>query len=221
MTKFCVFDLDGTLLNTLGNIGGNMNRALEDFGIEPFPLEQYRYFVGNGSRNLTERALAARGKLTPEFFEEFYPHFFAIYEAVPDRGVTVYDEIETLLSALKERGIRLAVCTNKPNAAAQKSVAGFFDEGTFDDVIGAVDGMALKPAPDGAIEVLKQLGVTPEESIYVGDTWVDMQTGKSLGAFTIGVLWGFREYDELKSNGADLIVEKPSEIMDYIKKVNG
>ena len=109
MTKICIFDLDGTLINTLGNIGGNMNRALADFGIEPFPIDDYRYFVGNGSRNLTERVLTARGKMTPAFFEEFYPHFFKIYAASPDAGVSIYDGIETLLAGLKERGIRVAV----------------------------------------------------------------------------------------------------------------
>ncbi|MBE6655762.1 MAG: HAD family hydrolase [Ruminococcaceae bacterium] len=216
MTKFCVFDLDGTLLNTLGNIGGNMNRALEDFGIEPFPLEQYRYFVGNGSRNLTERALAARGKLTPEFFEEFYPHFFAIYEAVPDRGVTVYDEIETLLSALKERGIRLAVCTNKPNAAAQKSVAGFFDEGTFDDVIGAVDGMALKPAPDGVLSLLAKHGISPEEAAFIGDSDVDMLTACAAGVRGFGAAWGFRTAEELEKAGATALLSHPLELLEHI-----
>ena len=216
MTKICVFDLDGTLINTLANIGGNMNRALEEFGIEPFPIEQYRYFVGNGSRNLTERALAARGKMTPDFFEEFYPHFFAIYEAFPDIGVTVYDGIETLLSMLKERGVRLAVCTNKPNVAAQVSVSRFFAPGIFDDVIGAVDGMALKPAPDGVFSLLEKYGFSPDEAAFIGDSDVDMLTACAAGVRGYGALWGFRTADELEKAGATALLSHPLELLEYI-----
>ena len=216
MTKICVFDLDGTLINTLANIGGNMNRALVDFGLEPFPIEDYRYFVGNGSRNLTERALTARGKMTPAFFEEFYPHFFKIYSDEPDVNVNVYDEIPELLDALKKRGILVAVCTNKPNVAAQGSIARFFAEGTFDEVVGAVDGKALKPAPDGVFSILEKYGISPDEAAFIGDSDVDMMTAKAAGTRGFGALWGFRTAEELAAAGATALLSHPLELLEKI-----
>lgn len=216
MTKVCIFDLDGTLLNTLENIGGNMNKALVDFGIEPFETEAYRYFVGNGSRNLTERALAARGKMTPEFFEEFYPHFMKYYAAYPDVSVSVYDGISELLSSLKEKGIRVAVCTNKPNVAAQGSIARFFPGGTFDDIIGAVDGMPLKPSPHGVLTLLEKYGFTPDEAAFIGDSDVDMMTAVAAGTRGFGALWGFRTAEELLAAGATDLLSYPTDLLNKI-----
>lgn len=216
MTKLCVFDLDGTLLNTLENIGGNMNKALEDFGIEPFPIEDYRYFVGNGSRILTERALAARGKMTPEFFAEFYPRFLSIYEANPDTRAYVYDGIFELLAGLKERDIRVAVCTNKPSVAAHGSIARFFAPETFDDIVGAVDGKPLKPAPDGVISLLEKYGISPDEAAFIGDSDVDMQTAVAAGARGFGALWGFRTAEELTRAGAVGLLSHPRELLDKL-----
>lgn len=216
MTKICIFDLDGTLLNTLENIGGNMNRALKDFGMEPFSPEDYRYFVGNGSRKLAESALAARGKLTSEFFETFYPRFMMYYSASPDAGVSVYDGIPALLFALKERGIRVAVCTNKPNVAAQASIARFFAPSTFDDIIGAVDGMPLKPSPDGVLSLLEKYGIAPDEAAFIGDSDVDMLTAKAAGVRGFGALWGFRTAEELTAAGATALLSYPTDLINKI-----
>ena len=122
MTKICIFDLDGTLVNTLENIAGHMNRTLESYGIPTFPVDRYRYFVGNGARNLTKQVLEASGKMTPEFYEEFFSHFIVAYEGAPYDGVAPYEGITAMLKALKEKGIVLAVCSNKPHAAAVASV---------------------------------------------------------------------------------------------------
>ncbi|MBE6567205.1 MAG: HAD family hydrolase [Ruminococcaceae bacterium] len=216
MTKICIFDLDGTLLDTLDNIGGNMNRTLADFDLAPFAREDYRYFVGNGSRRLTECALEARGKLTPDFFEEFYPHFMTYYAASPDEGVRVYDGIPALLSALKERGVRVAVCTNKPNAAAQGSIARFFPGGTFDDIIGAVDGMPLKPSPHGVLTLLEKYGFSPDEAAFIGDSDVDMMTAKAASTRGFGALWGFRTAEELAAAGATALLSYPTDLLNHI-----
>lgn len=216
MTKICIFDLDGTLLNTLANIGGNMNKALEDFNIPPFPIEEYCYFVGNGSRHLAKSVLAARGKMTPEFFEEFYPHFMKYYETYPHTHVSVYNGIPSLLATLKERGIRVAVCTNKPNVAAQASIAHFFAEGTFDDIVGAVDGMPLKPAPDGVLSLLEKYGLLPEEAAFIGDSDVDMLTAVAAGVRGFGALWGFRTAEELKAAGAYALLAHPTELLAHV-----
>ena len=216
MTKICIFDLDGTLLNTLENIGGNMNEALEAFDIEPFPIDDYRYFVGNGSRVLAERALAARGKMTPEFFAEFYPRFFSIYKAHPHEGVSVYDGVFELLAGLKERGIRVAVCTNKPNAAAHGSIDHFFAPEAIDDIVGAVDGKPLKPAPDGVLGLLEKHGIAPHEAVFIGDSDVDMQTAVAAGVRGFGALWGFRTAEELTEAGATGLLSHPLELLDKI-----
>ena len=218
MTKICIFDLDGTLLNTVENIGGHMNCALAEFGLEPFTMEEYCYFIGNGSRNLTERVLAARGKMTQEFFDVFYPRFFEIYSAEPDKGVSVYDGAMALLSSLKARGIRVAVLTNKPDAAAQKSIARFFGTDFFDDVLGAKDGMPLKPSPDGVLYLLEKYGLTKDEAAYIGDTDVDMLTAVASGVRGFGALWGFRTAEELTRTGAYALLSHP---LDLLSKLEG
>ena len=221
MIKACVFDLDGTLLDTITTISHYVNMALNKFGLPSIETERFKYLVGNGAKILIERSLNEVDAYSEEMFEKVFAYYNEKYNADTKLYTEPYPGIYELLNEIKKENLLTAVVSNKPDFATKSVIKDFFEDGLIDIPRGQVEGVPVKPAPDGAIEVLKQLGVTPEESIYVGDTWVDMQTGKSLGAFTIGVLWGFREYDELKSNGADLIVEKPSEIMDYIKKVNG
>ena len=121
-----------------------------------------------------------------------------------------------MIKALKEKGLKLAVLSNKPHARVMEVVYKFFEEGTFDVVQGQVDGVNKKPDPQGAITISKILGVDTTECIYVGDTDVDMKTGKSANMYTVGVLWGFREEEELRTNGADKIVSKPSEIVELV-----
>ena len=121
-----------------------------------------------------------------------------------------------MVKQMKEKEMKLAVLSNKPHARAVEVVYKFFGEGLFDIVQGQVDGVAKKPDPQGAILIAKKLGVETNECLYVGDTDVDMKTGKSADMFTVGVLWGFRDEEELRTNGADKIVSKPSEIMELL-----
>ena len=216
MIKICIFDLDGTLLDTLGNIAGHMNRTLAKYSLAPFPVSDFKYFVGNGARILTERALRARGVYTPEFFEDFFADFAASYAASPDEGVLVYDGISALLDGLTKRGIRAAVCTNKPDAAAKRSIDRFFAEGTFSDVLGARDGFPLKPAPDGVFALLEKYGIKKEEAVFVGDSDVDMQTAVASGLRGFGALWGFRTAKELTDAGAYRLLSAPTELLSYL-----
>lgn len=208
--------MDGTLLNTLGNIAGHMNRTLAEFSLAPYSLEEYRYFVGNGARSLTERALAGRGDFDADFFARFYARFSAQYAAAPEAGVTVYDGIKPLLDALHARGVRTAVCTNKPEAAAEGSIATFFPEGTFSDVLGGREGVPLKPAPDAVLSLLEKYGIEKSETLFIGDSDVDMLTATAVGVRGFGALWGFRTAEELTAAGAHALLSIPTELLDYV-----
>lgn len=220
MIKACVFDLDGTLLNTLTTIAYYGNTALEKFGIAPIETERYKYLVGNGAKLLVERMLREREAYTAEMYEKVYKYYNDCYNADVKRYTEPYDGIIDMLTELKKRNICVGVISNKPDFAACGAVADFIPSELVDVVHGQIEGIKIKPAPDGAQNVLNELGVSAEQTVYVGDTWIDMQTGKNLGSFTVGVLWGFRDYDELKKSGADLIVKNPQEIVDYVDSVN-
>ena len=220
MIKACVFDLDGTLLNTLTTIAYYGNTALKKFGIEPIETERYKYLVGNGAKLLVERMLRERDAYTQEMYDKVYKYYNDCYNADVRRYTKPYDCIIDMLKQLKARNIAVGVISNKPDFAACGAVADFIPHGLVDVAHGQIEGIKIKPAPDGALNVLSELGVSAAETVYVGDTWIDMQTGKNLGAFTVGVLWGFRDYDELKENGADLIVKTPMEIVDCVDRAN-
>ena len=216
MIKLCIFDLDGTLLNTLGNIAGNLNKTLEALGYESFPTDRYRDFVGNGARILVERALRAQDAYTPESFATVYASFMARYEASPDEGTTVYEGMPETLAALRAQGVLCAVCTNKPHLAAEKSILRFFGEDAFVAVCGARDGAPLKPAPDGVNALLARLGVGCDEVLFIGDSDVDMLTARAARVKALGAKWGFRTPEELTEAGADALLSHPREILDHL-----
>lgn len=220
MIKACLFDLDGTLLDTISTISYYGNLALNKFGIESIETDEYKYFVGNGAKLLVERMLKFRDSYTEEMFDKVFEYYNDRYNADVKRYTAPYDGIEELIKNLKDNGILTAVISNKPDYAACEAVKTFFGESSFDIVHGQREGIKIKPDPEGAADILTTLGVKPEETVYVGDTRVDMQTGKSLGAYTIGVLWGFRDFEELQTNGADRIISHPREIMECIKEIN-
>lgn len=220
MIKACIFDLDGTLLDTLTTIAYYGNLALNKFSIRSIETDEYKYLVGNGAKILVERMLRTTDSYTDEMFEKVYAYYNEQYNADVKRYTKPYPGICELLTELKKRNILTGVISNKPDFAACSAIKDFFEDGLIDVTHGQREGIKIKPEPDGAIEVVRELDVTPEECLYIGDTWIDMQTGKNLGAYTIGVLWGFRDYEELKSNGADMIIEKPSEILNYIDSLN-
>lgn len=214
--KAVIFDLDGTLSDSILSIAYCANRALEKFGLMPFETKRYQYFVGDGAAELIRRALQNqpfdRMDLFDEVMEE-YKKLFAVdcmYEVKP------YDGILELLTELKKRGLKIAVLSNKPHPNTCKVIHDLFGDGVFDIVQGQISEIRKKPSPDGVFRISEKLGVPIEEILYVGDTNTDMQTGKGAGAFTAGVLWGFRDRAELEENHADVIVEHPLELLAYI-----
>lgn len=208
-----VFDLDGTLLNSLAALAKSANALLAACGRPPHPTEAYRYFVGNGSRKLVERILP---DASAEDVEDALARYLAIYGAHLMEGTAPYDGIPSLLSALAARGLRLAVCTNKEQAAAERLIAAFFPAGTFAAVVGARPDLPKKPDPAGVNALLASLGVRPEETVYLGDSGVDMETATRAGALPAGALWGFREREELVAHGARILLAHPMELLDKV-----
>lgn len=214
--KAVIFDLDGTLTNTLKSIWKSANLALAGVGYPPIALEKYRYFVGDGADELIRRVLAASGDKELIRFEETRKSYLKHFATYVNYEVKPYEGIRELLMALKERGIKMAVNSNKPHQRTIEVVEEIFGKDTFDMIVGHSEERARKPAPDGVLYILDTLQLCKDEVIYLGDTCVDMQTGKSAGVYTVGALWGFRDRQELSENHADAIIEHPMELVAYL-----
>ena len=212
MYKVCLFDLDGTLLDTVESIAHIANQVLAHYNLPAQPVEDFNYHAGDGANKLIERSFAAAGG-NPKDIDEAREMYKAMFAKDPLYKVSPYDGMVETLRTLKDNGVILAVCTNKPDKAARANLAAMFDEDLF-TVIQALDGsLKRKPAPDMALAIANKLGVEPSECMYIGDTDTDMQTGKAAGMYTIGVLWGFRDQAELEANHADIVIEKPQELL--------
>lgn len=213
--KACIFDLDGTLLNTLTTITYYVNAALRREGADEISEEICRGLIGKGARNLLSRALSHVGHSVSDF-ETFFCAYDAQYNAAPDYLTEPYGGICNLLCALKAKGMRIAVLSNKPEGAVRPLVEKFFDA-NVDVLAGGKEGVPLKPDPAAVAPVLDMLGVLAEETAFIGDSGVDMQTAKKYGAgLGIGVLWGYRDKDELVSCGADRLVSEPKDILSIL-----
>ena len=211
-----IFDLDGTLLNTIDTITFYANKALEKFGFKTFVADDYKYFVGNGAVKLIERALEASGKYNKEDFDKVFKYYNEIYNADSLYLTRPYDGIVEMLKKLKSAGIKTGVISNKPDFATVDVVKKVLGEGLIDICHGARDSFPLKPDPSSTLDVLSELSGEKGISAFVGDTSVDIETGKAAGVHTIGVKWGFRTEQELKDAGAEYIVSEPGEIYDII-----
>lgn len=216
MKKLVVFDLDGTLTNTLKSIQKSANMALEAFGFAPYEVDRYRYFVGNGSAELIRQCLIHDGDENLIHFDQVMRKYEEVFEKYCMYEVNPYEGILPLISELKKRGFLLAVNSNKPQAQTEDVIASVFGEGVFDMVVGQVNDRPRKPAPDGVLHILSKLGVTADEAVYLGDTSIDMQTGKSAGLFTVGALWGFRDREELEEHHADVVISEPMQLLAYV-----
>ncbi|MCH5269345.1 MAG: HAD family hydrolase [Lachnospiraceae bacterium] len=216
MKKAVVFDLDGTLNDTIASIKRSADEALGRFGFGPYTVEQYKYFVGDGAAVLVERCLEAGGDTEHVHFAEAYAEYQKVFEKYCMYRVKPYEGIKELLSALKERGVKLAVLSNKPHNRTVEVIREIFGEDCFDIVLGQTEGIQRKPSPEGVFYILKQLKLSAEDILYLGDTGTDMQTGKAAGAFTVGALWGFRTKEELEENHADAVIENPLKLLDYL-----
>ena len=216
MKKAVIFDLDGTLTNTLKSLWKSTNMALATAGLPPHEIDSYKYFAGNGAKELIRKSLIADGDTELVHFDSVMEAYNRIFEEYCMYEVKPYDGIRELLKALKEKGLHLAVNSNKPQPRTVDVVEEIFGKDMFDLLVGQCEERRRKPAPDGVNYILEQLHLNKEDVLYIGDTCTDMQTGKSAGVFTVGVLWGFRDRQELVENHADAIIEKPLELLQYI-----
>lgn len=212
--RAAVFDLDGTLVNSLQDLADSANELLMAYDRPMHPAAAYRYFVGNGSRKLMERILP---DVSQEMIDEALERYKEIYARRMLRTTAPYEGIPELLAGLRALGVRLGVCTNKHRSAAESIVGTLFPADTFDIVIGDRPNVPRKPDPANVYAALDVIGVKPEEAVYLGDSGVDMQTAVRAGTLPVGVLWGFRERDELIAEGAKLLLAHPSELLEKVK----
>ena len=217
MYKACIFDLDGTLANTLDSIAYFANSALKQCGYDTIDKNQYRYLVGEGADKLVHRMLGT--VCGPQGFTEadaqkLQTIYNDLYESDPTYIVTDYSGVHDAVAALKSAGIKLAVLSNKPHNTTAAVIGALFAAGTFDLCYGQREHVARKPSPQGALIIAQELGIAPNECLYIGDTSTDMKTGAAAGMDTAGVLWGFRDEHELKENHAKYIIEDPKQIYD-------
>ena len=214
--KACIFDLDGTLTNTLESMTYSVNLTLKEMGLSQITKDQCRMFVGNGARVLIEESLKVSGDPKASRIEEGMKIYGRIFDQNCTYHVTPYEGIPERLKALKDRGIHLAVLSNKPDRQTVKVVKEIFGDNIFDYAQGQKDGIRRKPAPDGVWYLMEQMQVSKEECLYIGDSEVDAATGKNAGLKTIGVLWGFRDRKTLETAGADHLIERPEELLQFV-----
>lgn len=213
--KAVIFDLDGTLLNTLADLGNSMNRVLKRNGYPVHDLDSYRYFVGNGVEFLVRRALPQERR-DDQTVKKCIAEYRDEYNVSWKNETRPYDGIVELLDKLSSLNIRLAILSNKPHDSTLECVQEFLPVGKFDVILGQRAGTPPKPDPGGAFSIAHEWNIIPENILYLGDTDVDMKTAVSAGMFPVGVLWGFRTGKELAENGAKMLIEKPGELMNVI-----
>ena len=210
-----IFDLDGTLLDTLDDLADSANAMLKSCGYPVHPVDAYRHFVGDGVRTLVERILPpeAKDKTSIVRCVEIYRQ---AYSARWNAKTKPYSGIPEMLDSLVKRGIRLAVLSNKPHEFTEDCIREFVGKWPWEVVHGMREGIPKKPDPTGAIEIIEKMGLSPKSCLYLGDTDTDMQTAKAAGIHGVGVLWGFRERDELIRNGALTLIERPRDILGLV-----
>ncbi len=209
MKKLVVFDLDGTLLNTIDDLGNACNYALRAFGFSEHPLASYNYMVGNGVRKLMERAAPDANeevvdkllKLFREFYDDHCTDFTVPYDGIPD-----------LLRSLRERDINIAVTSNKYEAAVKKIINFYFPDIKFSSLLGQIEGRPIKPDPSIVFTALSECPTRKADVLYVGDSGVDMETARRACVDSVGVTWGFRPVSELRKAYANYIVNSPEDI---------
>jgi phosphoglycolate phosphatase len=210
-----VFDLDGTLLDTLEDLGDAVNRVLTDRGFPMHSMDAYRYFVGEGSAVLIERALpeSARGS---DVYRECLAAFMADYDRSWKVKTRLYDGISEMLDSLTTLGMDMAVLSNKSHVFTVSCVREMLSKWRFKAVFGLREDVPRKPDPAGALEISRLLGADRDRMLYMGDTATDMQTAVSAGMFPVGVLWGFRTREELLESGARKLIQHPGELLSLI-----
>ena len=222
MIKCVIFDLDGTLLNTLPTITYYINRMNDRYGLPHLEEARVKEFIGHGARNLVRSSLAFCKAPVDELFDEAFLSYTSDYDKAPEHLTVPYDGVTEMLNELRCRGITLAVYTNKPATCAPDVIKAAFGD-MFARVVGADPAVRpLKPAPDGALEILREMGISPSECGYLGDMTVDADTAQAIGVgLTVLADWGFGERALLEAKEHTAIISRPAELVSLIDAYNG
>lgn len=212
--KAVIFDLDGTLIDSLEDLANSVNQTLSEFNYEIHNIDAYKYFIGDGVKVLLKKATF--NKLSDEIIEKLHQRFKVIYKEGIDKKTKVYDGIYELLEKLEERNYKKAILSNKPHNFTLDCMNKFFSTFFFTEISGQKISIEKKPDPSAALLIAEKFNKDTSDIYFVGDTKVDMQTAKNAGMIAIGVLWGFREEKELRDNGADFIVSNPSQLYNIL-----
>ena len=213
--KAIIFDLDGTLLNTLEDLGNAVNRVLAKREFPTHPVDEYRSFIGDGVEKLINRALPEHNR-NEDTLRACLKAFREDYHKNWNVNTRPYEGIPELLDVLNERELKVAVLSNKPNDTTNLCVTELLARWRFDVVLGHRDRAPHKPDPAGALEIAHRLNIPPEEFLYLGDSGVDMETAIAARMFPVGVLWGFREAEELEKSGAQALISHPLEVLNLL-----
>jgi len=213
--KAIIFDLDGTLLNTIDDLADSTNIVLKRMGYPTSDVEKYKYFVGNGVYNLVKRALP-EDKRDDSTVKMCMDAMMEEYNRRLTNKTKPYEGIPELLDALSSKGIKMAILSNKPDAATKFIVGELLSKWNFQVVLGERQGVPRKPDPTAAYEVAQILDIQPEDFLYLGDSGVDMETANAAGMFAVGALWGFRDSEELRNGGARVLIAKPHELLNIL-----
>ena len=216
MYKACIFDLDGTLTDTLDSLVFSVNGTLQEMNLDTISREQCRAFVGNGARVLIEKSLQAVGVDPKERIEEGMKIYGRIFDENSTYHVVPYEGITQLLLSLEKKGIKLSVLSNKPHKQAVDVVEKIFGKDTFSWIQGQKEGVPRKPDPAAALQIAGELGAEAMECLYIGDSEVDIATGSAAQMKTIGVTWGFRNREVLEEAGAQYMVDEPLQILNLL-----
>ncbi len=209
-----IFDLDGTLVDSVADIAGAANMALRAHGFEARKTDEYRFFIGEGAREMIKKALPPSAGESD--IGKCLEGFMAFYREGFDVHTKLYDGMPELLGALCGRGVKIAVLSNKPQEMTSKIADSLLAGWDFSEIVGHSEKVPRKPDPSGALELCKRMGVSAAASVFVGDSAIDMKTATASGMLPVGVLWGFRSREELVQSGAAYVMERPGELEEII-----
>jgi phosphoglycolate phosphatase len=218
LIKAVIFDLDGTLLDSIEDITVASNRVYSSRGLGEFGIDEMKTLVGDGAEELIRRVFASRGRPAPDdaLVAEILADYRREYQACWRDHSRPFDGIPELLAELARRGIRTAVLSNKSDIFTDRMTSALLPGHPFDIVRGARPGVPLKPDPAPALAIAAELGLAPSACAFVGDTNVDMRTAQAAGMLAVGALWGFRTADELTTNGADVLIAAPADLLRHL-----
>ncbi len=218
MTKLCIFDLDGTLADSIEDLACAMNHALSLHGFRTHNTGKYRFMVGSGILVLIDRAAGDDERYCPEIKAQIHSAFNEYYAAHCLDNTVPFAGITEMLGTMAHNGVLFAVNSNKPDVFSKRIVKALFPQFEFAEIWGKRDGCERKPAPDGIFGITKKLGISLDETVYIGDSDVDVFTAKNAGVRFCGVSWGFRSVEELKNAGAGYIADSPADVLSFISR---